>query len=157
MARVTTSRAEAVAVAKVSDRQRRGSLFAPMHWTDAFAPSGRANALVAPHVDPTSGQPEFKHTPAWVRAYRETWKGFFLSRSVLNLRSGRTSSGGASPRTPASSYEFAGRGDAVERDALRKALTRGCGRRTRHLRGPRDRRPPSSLGSKAGGWSRCST
>jgi assimilatory nitrate reductase catalytic subunit len=64
LARVITARGEAVALAKVTDRQRRGGLFMPMHWTDAFAPSGRANALVAPNVDPTSGQPEFKHTPA---------------------------------------------------------------------------------------------
>ncbi|USQ98350.1 nitrate reductase [Caulobacter sp. RL271] len=125
LARVTTSRAEAVAVAKVSDRQRRGSLFMPMHWTDAFAPSGRANTLVAPRVDPTSGQPEFKHTPARVRAYRETWKGFFLSRSVLSPPVGTDLVWRRIPQDACQQHEFAGRGDAVERDALRKALTKG--------------------------------
>ncbi|UAL12687.1 nitrate reductase [Caulobacter segnis] len=125
LARVTTSRAEAVAVAKVSDRQRRGGLFMPMHWTDAFAPSGRANALVASHVDPTSGQPEFKHTPARVRAYRETWKGFFLSRSALISPVGTDLVWRRIPHDACQQHEFAGRGDAVERDALRKALTKG--------------------------------
>jgi len=125
LARVTTARAEAVAVAKVSDRQRRGSLFMPMHWTDAFAPSGRANALVAPHVDPTSGQPEFKHTPARVRPYRETWKGFFLSRSALTSPVGTDLVWRRIPQDACQQHEFAGRGDAVERDAFRKALTKG--------------------------------
>lgn len=125
LARVTTARAEAVAIAKVSDRQRRGSLFMPMHWTDAFAPSGRANALVAPHVDPTSGQPEFKHTPARVRPYRETWKGFFLSRSALLSPLGADLVWRRIPQDACQQHEFAGRGDAVERDALRKVLTKG--------------------------------
>ena len=125
LARVTTARAEAVAVAKVSDRQRRGSLFMPMHWTDAFAPSGRANTLVAPHTDPISGQPEFKHTPARVRAYRETWKGFFLHRSALASPAGTDLVWRRIPHDACQQHEFAGRGDAVERDALRKALTKG--------------------------------
>jgi assimilatory nitrate reductase catalytic subunit len=124
LARVTTARAEAVAVVKVSDRQRRGSLFMPMHWTDAFASSGRANALVAPSVDPTSGQPEFKHTPARVRPYRETWKGFFLSRSALMSPLGADLVWRRIPQDACQQHEFAGRGDAVERDALRKALAK---------------------------------
>lgn len=124
LARVATARAEAVAVAKVSDRQRRGSLFMPMHWTDAFAPSGRANSLVAPNVDPTSGQPEFKHTPARMRPYRETWKGFFLSRSALMSPLGADLVWRRIPQDACQQHEFAGRGDAVERDALRKALTK---------------------------------
>ncbi len=123
LARVTTSRAEAVAVAKVSDRQRRGSLFMPMHWTDAFAPWGRANALVAPRTDPTSGQPEFKHTPARVRAYRETWKGFFLSRDAI-AAPGLELVWRRVPQDACQQHEFAGRGEQGQRDALRKLLTR---------------------------------
>jgi assimilatory nitrate reductase catalytic subunit len=68
LARVRTPYGEAVAMARVTDRQRPGSLFMPMHWTDAFAPSGRSNSLIGPHVDPTSGQPEFKHSPARLTA-----------------------------------------------------------------------------------------
>lgn len=123
LARVITSRAEAVAVARVSDRQRRGSLFMPMHWTDAFAPSGRANALVAPNTDPTSGQPEFKHTPARVRAYRETWKGFFLCRDAVTAP-GLDLVWRRIPQDACQQHEFAGRGEQGQRDALRKALTK---------------------------------
>lgn len=124
LTRVITARAEAVVVAKVSDRQRPGSLFMPMHWTDAYAPAGRANALVAPSVDPTSGQPEFKHTPAQARPYRETWRGFFLARSALAPPSGADLVWRRVPHHACQQYEFAGRGDAVERDALRKVLTK---------------------------------
>ena len=70
LARVVTARGEAVVLARVTDRQRRGGLFMPIHWTDAFAPAGRTNGLIAPNVDPTSGQPEFKHTPARIRPWR---------------------------------------------------------------------------------------
>jgi assimilatory nitrate reductase catalytic subunit len=122
---VTTARGEAVAVAKVTDRQRRGGLFMPMHWTDAFAPSGRANVLIAPNIDPTSGQPEFKHTPARISAYRETWKGFFLTRSALNSPAGADLVWRRIPQDACQQHEFAGRGDAVERDALRKVLSKG--------------------------------
>jgi len=125
LARVLTVRGEAVALAKVTDRQRRGGLFMPMHWTDAFAPMGRANALVAPNIDPTSGQPEFKHTPARISAYRETWKGFFISRSALISPTGADLVWRRIPHDACQQHEFAGRGDAVERDALRKALAKG--------------------------------
>ena len=124
LARVMTTRAEAVAVAKLSDRQRRGSLFMPMHWTNAFAPVGRANTLVAPMTDPTSGQPEFKHTPARIGAYRETWRGFFLVREPAliidpDLVWRRI------PRDACHQHEFAGRGDPSQRASLRKRLVRG--------------------------------
>jgi len=125
LTRVITARGEAVALAKVTDRQRPGGLFMPMHWTDAFAPSGRSNPLIAPNLDPTSGQPEFKHTPARIRAYRETWKGFFLSRDSLAPPSGLDLVWRRIPQDACQQHEFAGRGDEVERAALRKALVRG--------------------------------
>jgi assimilatory nitrate reductase catalytic subunit len=124
LARVITVRGEAVALAKVTDRQRPGSLFMPMHWTDAFAPSGRSNPLIAPNLDPTSGQPEFKHTPARIRAYRETWKGFFLTRDSLGPPTGLDLVWRRIPQDACQQHEFAGRGDEVERAALRKALSK---------------------------------
>jgi assimilatory nitrate reductase catalytic subunit len=36
----------------VTDRQRPGQLFVPMHWTDQFASNGRIDALVTAKVDP---------------------------------------------------------------------------------------------------------
>jgi assimilatory nitrate reductase catalytic subunit len=70
---------------QISDEQRIGSVFAPMHWNDAYARSARVDALTAPITDPISGQPEFKHTPVYVEPYRPAWQGFVLSRERLEL------------------------------------------------------------------------
>ncbi|MDB5455197.1 MAG: molybdopterin oxidoreductase, partial [Caulobacter sp.] len=125
LARVITARGEAVALARITDRQRPGGVFMPMHWTDAFAPSGRANRLVAANLDPISGQPEFKHTPARVRAYRETWKGFFLAPEAVGAPAGQDLVWRRIPQDACQLHEFAGRGDAAQREAVRKVLTKG--------------------------------
>ena len=70
---------------QVSDEQRIGSVFAPMHWNDAYARSARVDALIAPITDPISGQPESKHTPVYVELYQPNWQGFVLSRDRLAL------------------------------------------------------------------------
>ncbi|MGH6909301.1 MAG: molybdopterin-dependent oxidoreductase [Phenylobacterium sp.] len=126
LTRVQTAQGEAVALAQVSDRQRAGSIFMPMHWTAAFAPSGRANPLVAAKVDPRSGQPEFKHTPARVRPYRETWRGFLFAREAWAAPAGLDLVWRRIPQTGCQLHEFAGRGDSEERESLRRAVTRGA-------------------------------
>jgi assimilatory nitrate reductase catalytic subunit len=124
--RVMTRHGEAIALARVTGRQRRGSVFLPMHWTDAYAPAGRANALVAPKVDARSGQPEFKHTPARISGYRETWRGFFLSRDARAAPGGPDLVWRRIPQAGCQLHEFAGRGDETERAAVRSALTRSA-------------------------------
>jgi assimilatory nitrate reductase catalytic subunit len=136
LTRVTTRYGEAIALARVTERQRRGSVFLPMHWTEAYAPAGRANRLVAPKVDARSGQPEFKHTPARIRAYRETWRGFFLSRDARTALTGSDLVWRRIPQTGCQLHEFAGRGDEAERTAVRAALTRGSGEETVRFEDP---------------------
>ena len=126
LVRVQTMQGEAVALTKLTDRQRQGSIFMPMHWTQAFAPSGRANPLVAAAVDPKSGQPEFKHTPARVRPYRETWRGFFIARAGWSPPAGLDLVWRRIPQHGCQLHEFAGRGDETEREALRRALSKGA-------------------------------
>ncbi len=126
LARVTTARGEAVVAARLTDRQRRGSLFMPMHWTDAFAPAGRSNGLIAPNLDPVSGQPEFKHTPARIRPWRETWKGFLLTGEPLGAGLPAKVIWRRIPQTGCQQFEIAGRGDEAERDAVRKLAGRGA-------------------------------
>jgi assimilatory nitrate reductase catalytic subunit len=70
---------------QVSDEQRIGSVFVPMHWKDMFSRSARVDALAAPITDPISGQPELKHTPVYAEPYRPIWQGFVLSRDRLAL------------------------------------------------------------------------
>jgi len=63
--------------------QRRGDVFAPMHWTDVWAGAARINAAVNPDTDPVSGQPELKHTPVALTPYATDWHGFVLHRVKL--------------------------------------------------------------------------
>jgi assimilatory nitrate reductase catalytic subunit len=56
-----------------------------MHWSNPSSADGRVGALVSPAVDPVSGEPEFKHTPARVTSFVVAWQGFVLSRQPLAL------------------------------------------------------------------------
>jgi assimilatory nitrate reductase catalytic subunit len=127
LTRVRTPHGEAVAIARLTDRQRRGSLFMPMHWTDAYAPQGRVNALIGDHVDPVSGQPEFKHAPARLSAYRETWRGFLLSREPVKPPTGLALVWRRMPQDACHLHEFAGRGDETERAAVLSDLLQTAG------------------------------
>jgi assimilatory nitrate reductase catalytic subunit len=69
----------AILRALVTDRQRRGSVYAPMHWTGQFASKGRANALTHPATDPVSGQPGLKRVAVSLRPFAATWFGFAVS------------------------------------------------------------------------------
>ena len=133
LVRIRTPRGEAAGVARVTDRQRPGALFMPMHWTAAYAPQGRSNGLIAPHRDPISGQPEFKHTPAAAEPWGETWRGFCLSRTALAAPADEGLVWRRIRREHAELHEFAGRGDQVERARLVKALARVPGRARREL------------------------
>jgi assimilatory nitrate reductase catalytic subunit len=85
LAKLTSRHGSMLARIQVSEDQRPGSVFVPMHWNNAFAKSARVDALVAPITDPISGQPESKHTPVRVEAYRPAWQGFVLSRERMNF------------------------------------------------------------------------
>ena len=85
LASLTSRHGTMLARVQVSEDQRRGSVFVPMHWNDAFAKSARVDALVAPITDPISGQPESKHTPTRIEPYQPAWQGFILSRERLEL------------------------------------------------------------------------
>ncbi len=85
LARLSSRHGNMLARVQVSDEQRIGSVFVPMHWNDTFARSARVDALAAPITDPISGQPELKHTPVYAEPYRPAWQGFVLSRERLAL------------------------------------------------------------------------
>jgi assimilatory nitrate reductase catalytic subunit len=85
LARLSSRNGNMLARVQVSDEQRTGSVFVPMHWNDAYARSARVDALAAAITDPISGQPELKHTPVYAEPYRPAWQGFVLSRERLAL------------------------------------------------------------------------
>ncbi|MEQ1635075.1 MAG: molybdopterin-dependent oxidoreductase [Methylococcales bacterium] len=85
LARITSQWGQMLVRVRVTDSQKPGNLFVPMHWTEQYASQGRMGALVNPVFDPYSKQPESKHTPVNIKAYRPAWTGFMFSRSELNL------------------------------------------------------------------------
>ena len=56
-----------------------GDLFVPMHWSGTNAPSARIDALVAPVLDPVSGQPESKAATVAAERFAAAWYGFAVS------------------------------------------------------------------------------
>ena len=86
LATVTTRWGSMVARARISGEVPRGTLFVPMHWNDCHASEGRVGALVNPVVDPLSGEPEFKHTPANVQPFPVEWYGVMLVRQPIEAR-----------------------------------------------------------------------
>jgi assimilatory nitrate reductase catalytic subunit len=84
-ARVATDYGQCTLKVAVSERQQRGMLFAPIHWSEANASAARVGALAAPFTDPFSGQPEMKATPASITPYEYVFRGFALSRAQLEL------------------------------------------------------------------------
>ncbi|TPQ26743.1 nitrate reductase [Bradyrhizobium guangdongense] len=84
-ARVTTDYGQCILKVVVSDRAQRGTLFAPIHWSEMNTSHGRVGALVQPFCDPFSGQPEMKATRASIAPYEYVFRGFALSRKQLAL------------------------------------------------------------------------
>jgi assimilatory nitrate reductase catalytic subunit len=87
-ARVTTPHGSAVLRVCVRPGQRPGSIFAPIHWSDATAGDARVGALAMADTDPVSGQPELKATPARIAPLEFAYCGFALSRDVMALPEG---------------------------------------------------------------------
>ncbi|MFZ5722557.1 MAG: molybdopterin-dependent oxidoreductase [Pseudomonadota bacterium] len=83
LARVETAHAAAVLRVQVTDSQHSGALFVPMHWTRVLTAGGIAGALPNPAVDPWSGQPELKHTPARIAPVTAAATAVVLSRAPL--------------------------------------------------------------------------
>ena len=83
LVRVSTQWGSLVARLRMSGEMPRGMIFVPIHWNSAFASDARVGALVNPIVDPISGEPELKHTPARVTPFIVSWHGFILTRQPL--------------------------------------------------------------------------
>ncbi len=85
IAQVTSRWGQAVLRVHVSEAVRPGEAFAPMHWTAQSSRAGRINSAVTSAVDPISGQPDLKHTPAEIRRLDMRWHGTILARRPVML------------------------------------------------------------------------
>ncbi|WP_448207399.1 molybdopterin-dependent oxidoreductase [Azospirillum sp. sgz302134] len=89
LARIRTSVGTALARVRVTDAQRVGEAFLPMHWTDRFTGSCVVGCLVDDNaVDPLSGQPDLKRMPALVEPFAAAWTGFLIARSPVEPNHG---------------------------------------------------------------------
>jgi assimilatory nitrate reductase catalytic subunit len=82
-ARVTTKFGVGIFRARVTENQATGSIFVPIHWTDANSSHASVGMLTAPFVDPISGQPEFKATPTRIEPVTFKWHGFLHVRRAF--------------------------------------------------------------------------
>ncbi|MDB5393132.1 MAG: nitrate reductase [Rhodospirillales bacterium] len=81
--RVQTAHGAAILRAQVTDGQRIGDIFVPMHWTDRFSSSGPVDRLVSGVCDPISGQPELKATAAHLTPIPTLWRGLMIGPETL--------------------------------------------------------------------------
>ncbi len=121
LARLTTPQGSSLYRVELSDGQRSGEAFVPIHWTERNASGGRTGSLPRSLVDPISGQPGFKSTPVRVEPVPVEWRGFLIINRELErvpdcLWATRIAACGGTL------WELAGNGDAR---ALEKLLPRG--------------------------------
>jgi assimilatory nitrate reductase catalytic subunit len=70
----------AVVRALITERQARGSIFAPMHWNDQFAAKARIGTVVPAITDRLSGQPASKNVAASARRFEAEHYAFAVSQ-----------------------------------------------------------------------------
>ncbi|BCH28947.1 nitrate reductase [Mesorhizobium sp. L-8-10] len=83
LAHLSTRYGFARAKVRVTDAQRPGQAFLPMHWSGHFAANAGAGSLSSPISDPFSGQPELKHVPLRIRREEMAWSGVLMTRRDL--------------------------------------------------------------------------
>ncbi|MHB1204568.1 MAG: molybdopterin-dependent oxidoreductase [Rhodospirillaceae bacterium] len=82
LARVESAHGAAVVPVQITDDQRAGEVFLPMHWTDQFSSAGAVGRLVHALADPISGQPDLKGSWVNVTAVAALWTGALLRCSA---------------------------------------------------------------------------
>jgi assimilatory nitrate reductase catalytic subunit len=87
LAHITTEFGSDIFRVFITDAQRPGDIFVPIHWNDAHSSSGKAGRLANSKTDPFSGQPAFKHTPARVSAFKAKYHGLLIGVDAPDLSS----------------------------------------------------------------------
>ena len=80
LVRLCNGLGEALLLVGLDEGLREGEAFLPMHWTDSQCSQGAVNRLIAPVVDPLSGQPMFKQGRVQARAQLTCWQGLWCGR-----------------------------------------------------------------------------
>jgi len=85
LVRLSNDNGSIIVRALLSDRQQRGSVFVPMHWTGQNAAQARVDTLVTAITDPFSGQPALKMSEARISPVTPAWYGFAVARQKPDL------------------------------------------------------------------------
>jgi assimilatory nitrate reductase catalytic subunit len=85
LAAVSSLHGTAVLRVRCREEQRRGEVFAPIHWNNETASDARVGALVHQACDPYSGQPDLKATPVRIAPAVFALQGFLISRHDTTL------------------------------------------------------------------------
>ena len=80
---VSNTLGEYIAPLKITEHQRRGELFLPMHWNRQFTAKGLCNQLIEQVYDPISGQPESKQGRGHIRSLQAVWQARLVVRNPL--------------------------------------------------------------------------
>ncbi|MBN9291915.1 MAG: molybdopterin-dependent oxidoreductase [Hyphomicrobium denitrificans] len=84
--RISTGNGAILVRSLISARQRPGSIFVPMHWTDQYASKARVDTLVPAVVDAISGQPASKNISVRIERFAVSTYGFaVLDRKPENI------------------------------------------------------------------------
>jgi assimilatory nitrate reductase catalytic subunit len=81
-ARLASRHGSAIYRVHLSEAQPRGSVFVPIHWSLSNSAT-RTGDMVAPLLDPYSGQPESKATPVSIAPVSLAFAGFALARHEI--------------------------------------------------------------------------
>ncbi|WFE72856.1 nitrate reductase [Halomonas sp. M1] len=84
LAVLTAAKGEFIGRVRVSNAQRRGDVFVPIHWTDCFTKQARSSALIDSITDPLSGQPEAKHGAVALAALPTDWQATLIVADGLS-------------------------------------------------------------------------
>lgn len=84
LAQINSQQGDVICRVVITDSQKQGNLFMPIHWSEQFSGRALVDSLVSSQVDPISGQPEFKSTPVTIKPYPVQWYGFIISRRKLD-------------------------------------------------------------------------
>ena len=82
LARVATANGSSLFRVSITESQRRGEIFTPIHWTDQQSTGGRTGVLAWSLNDRISGQPGFKATPARIEPQPVDWRGFLITHGT---------------------------------------------------------------------------
>ncbi|MBU0913778.1 MAG: nitrate reductase [Gammaproteobacteria bacterium] len=84
LARLSNSLGHMDARVRLTEAQRSGECFVPIHWTEQFSSQGRCDVLVPALVDPVSGQPALKQAQVQIQPLALHWQVWLMAKPELD-------------------------------------------------------------------------